>query len=206
MMRWLLVACVAFVAGGVTFRILSNPSSEPKPATTAAPRPKPPTAAPPAASPVRPSAPAEVTAIQKRLLEDDRLPPPPADAPVEVQRAYDHVIRSIQNNQDPLVKTPPASPDPAQMELFRRRLEERRKIASVRGKERGEAERKKVEERRAKMKAEREARVREMEMIRGPRPKAEPLGPPPQLGPPILNDDGTPMDLGSPPPPPAPPE
>jgi hypothetical protein len=125
--------------------------------------------------------------MQERLLKDDTLAPPPADAPSDVKRTYAHTVNSIAAGHDPLTTTPP-SPTLSR-EAVQQRLKERQKAARERTKEIQEAHKKEAEERKKKHQEQRPPRPPRDPNI----PPSPPLFEPPKLGPPVLNDDGTPM-------------
>lgn len=163
------VAAVAVAVGGVVLWDAAKPSAAP-----AAPR-------PPTPSP-------EIAALQKRLLEDDQLTPPPLDAPREVQRAYDMALRRIQSGNDPLLQAAPPAADAPAVVKFQQRIEERRKASRERASAKREAVRKEREERQKKDKEQREARRARRERAYGPQPPSVP-DTKIELGPPVIFDE-----------------
>jgi|GEM_PF-4790696 len=195
MTRWLIGLCAVAAAAGVLVRYHGRPGPDgagPERRAGAGARPP----APPA-----PVESAEARAMRERLLRDDTLAPPPADASPETRFAYEQTVRAIGQGNDPLMQQALTSDELRQKAgEMQKRMQERRETA-----------RRRLEEERKKKLQEREQRRREAEAKRlerhdPPRPPPQRIVAPLDLGPAVLNDDGTPMDLGSPPPPPAPPE
>jgi hypothetical protein len=208
MNRWLLLGCAAVVAFGLSVRAFmgSGGSREAAPAEAAkavagpsvarAPMPSPVAAAPAAAPGDRAAsrAPAGVVApavreLDARLLKDDSLAPPPGTASIEEHRAYDRTVMSIARGQDPLAQPAshagaPRSPLDSPEEV-KKRMEERRKVATERMKKRREEMRKSTGEHFRKMR-ETQAAHRDPN-----RPKPAPLFDPPKLGPAVTDIEGS---------------
>jgi hypothetical protein len=198
MARWLLIGCMAVVAIVVAIQMVRKPdSTAPKPAATQGVPPDPASADLPPGSmgspaansvsatptPAAPPSPA-VRDMQKRLLADDALRPPPPDAHPDVKSAYQQVIDAIARGNDPLRQSTTPETRRAQTQ---KRLEERRKTAEKRREEK-RAER--LAEQEEHDKKRRELRERSGDRNRPPA-SVGPLFPKPDLGPAVIfEDDG----------------
>lgn len=168
MKRRLVWVCGGVVAIVILVRLgaASAGSGAESPQSSATARPAPPTPAP-ACSP-------ELRQLRERMLRDDSLAPPPANASPEVLRAYQETLAAIERGKDPLLEL--KSLQEVQAETTQR-LEERKKAA--------QEHRKKEQE---KANAVREAKKKERDEKRlqsQGRPVPPPLAPPPKLGPPV---------------------
>jgi hypothetical protein len=197
MMRWLLLGCAGVVAVGILVRLLG--STDPGAADNRRPDPA------PVHSQPRPDPSPEVKELTTRLLRDDTLAPPPPEAPEKVRETYDRTISAIAAGNDPLIQA--AKADPAQQPSLQKRLEERLQLARQKQKK-AQEEKKKAQQDRAKKKFEEnrkkagEASANRQALF-GPRPAPVPLVPKPDLGPPVIFDEGANKD-GNPAPVPPP--
>ncbi len=192
MTRWLIGICLVAVTAGVLFRYLSHSDD------TVTDR----RDTDHAAYPAPPESP-EVKALQERLLRDDTLAPPPADASPPVQRTYRLTIQAIERGQDPLLEKALDNQGLSQEEITRvaadmqRRMQERQKVARQRKEEDHGRDRRKLDEERAQEIMEREARS----AWRGPnRPPGQRLVAPLDLGPAVTFEEDENPNNAQPPP------
>jgi hypothetical protein len=212
MTRWLLFGCAAVVAAGVAYRLTAGASggvrdaapveqtrAGAESAAASAPRAAQVPGAPAKAAP-RPDSPT-VREVERRLLADDKLTPPPATATEEEKRAYDRAVRSIAQGQDPLLQHAAAPPPPAPgtaarpvnangprppttPEELRKRVEERRKTATERVQKLNDARQQQMAERVRQIVESHPSRVDPNQ------PPPPPLFEPPKLGPAVTGVEG----------------
>ncbi len=187
MNRWLVWGCVAVVAAGALYGIASKAGSSP--ANGASTGPSSETAR--KATPAPPAVP-----IHQRMLTDDTLAPPAADAPESDWRIYQQILESIQKGDDPINHAPRPRPDRSTAdEEHQRRIEERKAESAKRleqSKEHAKISQDRAKAHQEEMRKRREEHRAQADPSLKDHPPSQPLVPIPPLGPPTSGTEKDP--------------